>query len=115
MPRYGHRFSGQSASEPLTPQLYGLETDLGITDKQYLICLGMFFFTYAFFEVKGETTSFSSFSSNALTCANHASSPQPASNVFLRRLKPSIWLSGMMLLWGAFMVSLNRLLAEFTE
>ena len=29
---------------------------------------------------------------------------QPASNVFLRRLRPSIWLSSMMILWGIVMV-----------
>lgn len=32
-------------------QLYGLETDLNITDKQYLIALTVFFFPYAIFEV----------------------------------------------------------------
>ncbi|KAF9056500.1 major facilitator superfamily domain-containing protein [Panaeolus papilionaceus] len=55
-------------------KLYNLEQDIGITDKQYLIALTVFFFPYALLE--------------------------PASNVFLRRVKPSIWLSTMMLLWG---------------
>lgn len=32
-------------------QLYNLEADLHITDKQYLIALTVFFFPYAFFEV----------------------------------------------------------------
>lgn len=32
-------------------QLYGLEADLNITDKQYLIALTVFFFPYAIFEV----------------------------------------------------------------
>ncbi|KAH6916849.1 major facilitator superfamily domain-containing protein [Coprinopsis sp. MPI-PUGE-AT-0042] len=58
-------------------KLYDLETDLGITDRQYLLCLSMFFIPYAIFE--------------------------PASNVFLKRLRPSIWLSSMMLLWGTVM------------
>ncbi|KAK7056439.1 hypothetical protein VNI00_002994 [Paramarasmius palmivorus] len=58
-------------------QLYNLEDDLNITDNQYLISLTVFFFSYAVFEVP--------------------------SNVFLKRLRPSIWLSGLMLLWGVMM------------
>ncbi|TFY80018.1 hypothetical protein EWM64_g3996 [Hericium alpestre] len=58
-------------------KLYGLETDLHITDNQYLIGLTIFFFPYAIFEVP--------------------------SNVFLKRLRPSLWLSGLMLLWGIMM------------
>ncbi|KAI0318574.1 MFS general substrate transporter [Amylostereum chailletii] len=58
-------------------KLYGLETDLGISDTQYLISLTIFFFPYAVFEVP--------------------------SNVFLKRLRPSLWLSGLMLLWGVMM------------
>jgi hypothetical protein len=34
-------------------QLYHMETDLGITDKQYLIALTAFFFPYALLEVRG--------------------------------------------------------------
>ena len=34
-----------------TGQLYGLEKDLGITDRQYLIALTVFFFPYALLEV----------------------------------------------------------------
>ncbi|KDR85326.1 hypothetical protein GALMADRAFT_218418 [Galerina marginata CBS 339.88] len=55
-------------------KLYNLEKDIGITDRQYLIALTVFFFPYAILE--------------------------PASNVILRRLRPSIWLSSMMLMWG---------------
>ncbi|KAF7436681.1 hypothetical protein PC9H_003514 [Pleurotus ostreatus] len=58
-------------------KLYNLERDLGITDKQYLIALTVFFFPYALFE--------------------------PVSNVLLRRLRPSVWLSSMMLFWGVIM------------
>ncbi|TFK30775.1 MFS general substrate transporter [Coprinopsis marcescibilis] len=58
-------------------KLYNLEEDLGITDTQYLLSLSMFFIPYALFE--------------------------PASNVLLKRLKPSVWLSSMMLLWGIVM------------
>ncbi|KAJ7066454.1 MFS general substrate transporter [Mycena amicta] len=58
-------------------KLYNLEADLHITDKQYLIALTVFFFSYAIFEVP--------------------------SNVFLKRLRPSIWLSLLMLLWGIMM------------
>ncbi|KAG7093082.1 hypothetical protein E1B28_009370 [Marasmius oreades] len=59
-------------------KLYNLEGDLGITDKQYLISLTVFFFSYAAFEVP--------------------------SNVFLKRLRPSIWLSILILFWGVTMV-----------
>ncbi|KAJ7117834.1 MFS general substrate transporter [Mycena epipterygia] len=58
-------------------KLYGLEPDLHITDDQYLISLTVFFFSYAIFEVP--------------------------SNVFLKRLRPSVWLSLLMLLWGVMM------------
>jgi hypothetical protein len=33
-------------------QLYSMETDLGVTDKQYLIALTAFFFPYALLEVR---------------------------------------------------------------
>ncbi|KAF9229153.1 MFS general substrate transporter [Gyrodon lividus] len=59
-------------------KLYGLEADLHISDKQYLIALTVFFFPYALFE--------------------------PASNVLLRRFRPSIWLSSMMFMWGIVMM-----------
>ncbi|KAJ7759161.1 MFS general substrate transporter [Mycena metata] len=58
-------------------KLYNLEGDLHMTDNQYLISLTVFFFSYAIFEVP--------------------------SNVFLKRLRPSIWLSLLMLLWGIMM------------
>ncbi|KAJ7623132.1 MFS general substrate transporter [Roridomyces roridus] len=58
-------------------KLYKLEPDLHITDNQYLISLTVFFFSYAIFEVP--------------------------SNVFLKRLRPSIWLSLLMFLWGIMM------------
>lgn len=75
-----------------------MEADLHITDNQYLLALtyvssntklanllilppscSVFFFSYAIFEVP--------------------------SNIFLKRLRPSIWLSLLMLLWGIMMVS----------
>lgn len=58
-------------------KLYGLEQDLHISDTQYNIALTIFFFSYAIFEVP--------------------------SNVFLKRLRPSIWLSLLMLCWGIMM------------
>ncbi|KAG7445010.1 MFS general substrate transporter [Guyanagaster necrorhizus] len=58
-------------------KLYHLEADLQITDKQYLLALTVFFFSYALFEVP--------------------------SNVFLKRFRPSLWLSSLMLLWGIMM------------
>ncbi|PFH50245.1 hypothetical protein AMATHDRAFT_4153 [Amanita thiersii Skay4041] len=58
-------------------KLYHLTQDLHMTDKQYLLTLTIFFFSYAIFEVP--------------------------SNVFLKRLRPSIWLSVLMLFWGIMM------------
>ncbi|KJA23556.1 hypothetical protein HYPSUDRAFT_201281 [Hypholoma sublateritium FD-334 SS-4] len=57
--------------------LYNLEQDLHMSDKQYLLSLTIFFFSYAFFEVP--------------------------SNVFLKRLRPSLWLSFLMFFWGVVM------------
>ncbi|KAF8645057.1 hypothetical protein AX16_008115 [Volvariella volvacea WC 439] len=58
-------------------KLYNLETNLNITDDQYLLTLTIFFFSYAIFEIP--------------------------SNVFIKRLRPSIWLSFLMLFWGIVM------------
>jgi MFS family permease len=58
-------------------KLYGLEKSLHLTDKQYLFALTIFFFPYALFEVP--------------------------SNIFLKCLRPSLWLSGLILLWGIMM------------
>ncbi|KAL0954000.1 hypothetical protein HGRIS_005157 [Hohenbuehelia grisea] len=58
-------------------KLYRLEQDLNMTDNQYLLTLTIFFFSYAVFEVP--------------------------SNVFLKRLRPSLWLSLLMFLWGIMM------------
>ncbi|KAF9462113.1 major facilitator superfamily domain-containing protein [Collybia nuda] len=58
-------------------KLYHIEDDINIKDKQFLISLTVFFFPYALFE--------------------------PVSNVFLRRLRPSVWLSLMIFLWGIVM------------
>ncbi|KAF9073199.1 MFS general substrate transporter [Rhodocollybia butyracea] len=66
--------------------LYNLEKDLHITDDQYLLALTIFFFSYAIFEVP--------------------------SNVFLKRLRPSLWLSGLMLCWG-IMMTVQGLVHDF--
>ncbi|GLB41654.1 putative MFS general substrate transporter [Lyophyllum shimeji] len=58
-------------------KLYNMTVDLHMTDTQYLLTLTIFFFSYAIFEVP--------------------------SNIFLKRLRPSIWLSVLMLLWGVMM------------
>ncbi|KAF8340726.1 MFS general substrate transporter [Cantharellus anzutake] len=57
--------------------LYGLKKDLKISDQQYLWALTIFFFSYATFEVP--------------------------SNVLLKRLKPHLWLSFLMIAWGIVM------------
>jgi MFS family permease len=48
-----------------------------MTDPQYNLALTIFFFSYAIFEVP--------------------------SNIFLKRLRPSIWLSFLMTMWGIMM------------
>ncbi|KAF8141496.1 MFS general substrate transporter [Boletus edulis] len=69
-------------------KLYGLETDLHLTDTQYLLCLTLFFFSYALFEVP--------------------------SNIVLKRLRPSVWLSLLMLLWGISM-TMQGLVTNFSS
>lgn len=59
-------------------KLFHLEEDININDGKYLIALSVFFLPYAVFE--------------------------PASNVILRKFKPSLWLSTMVLLWGMVMI-----------
>ncbi|KAF7370490.1 MFS domain-containing protein [Mycena sanguinolenta] len=58
-------------------KLYNLERDLKITDSQYLISLTVFFISYALFEVP--------------------------SNIFLKRLRPSVWFTFLMVIWGLIM------------
>ncbi|KAI9060609.1 MFS general substrate transporter [Trametes sanguinea] len=58
-------------------KLYHMTDDLHITDSQYLISLTVLFFPYALFE--------------------------PLSNLALKRVRPSIWLSSIMLVWGVIM------------
>lgn len=69
-------------------RLYNLEPDLNITDQQYLIGLTVFFFPYAILE--------------------------PVSNVVLRMFRPSIWLPGMMLLWGITM-TLHGIMRDYSD
>ncbi|KDR80770.1 hypothetical protein GALMADRAFT_1105708 [Galerina marginata CBS 339.88] len=69
-------------------KLYNLEKSLHMTDKQYLLTLTIFFFSYAIFEVP--------------------------SNVFLKRLRPSIWLSLLMLFWGV-MMTLQGVVHNFSQ
>lgn len=59
-------------------RLLHLEADLGLSPQQYNWCLTVFFFPYAFFEVP--------------------------SNLALKFLKPYVWLSLIMLLWGITMM-----------
>ncbi|KAJ6518934.1 MFS general substrate transporter [Mycena sanguinolenta] len=58
-------------------KLYNLERDLKITDSQYLISLTVFFISYALFEVP--------------------------SNIFLKRVRPSVWFTFLMVIWGLIM------------
>lgn len=58
-------------------KIEGLPDDLGLTGSQFNICLTVFFFPYAFFEV-------------------------PA-NALLAKFSPSIWLPSIMVAWGVVM------------
>ncbi|KAI0890121.1 MFS general substrate transporter [Annulohypoxylon maeteangense] len=55
-------------------KIEGLQEDLGISSDQYNLCLTVFFFTYGLFEVP--------------------------SNLILKKLRPSIWLPLIMVVWG---------------
>lgn len=77
-------------------QLYGLEKDIHITDTQYLIALTVFFFPYSLLEVCVTTTKRLGWTD--------ISAPKPASNVILKKARPSRWLSFLMLGWGIVMV-----------
>lgn len=58
-------------------KIEGLQEDLKLTNDQYNICLTVFFFSYAAFEVP--------------------------SNLLLKRLRPSRWLPLIMVAWGTVM------------
>lgn len=58
-------------------KIEGLSEDLNLTGSEYNWCLTAFFFTYAAFEVP--------------------------SNMLLKKLRPSIWLPSIMVLWGIVM------------
>lgn len=58
-------------------KIEGLADDLYLTPDQYNMCLTVFFFTYAAFEVP--------------------------SNLVIKRLRPSRWLPGIMVAWGLVM------------
>ncbi|KAK2041010.1 major facilitator superfamily transporter [Colletotrichum somersetense] len=58
-------------------KIEGLQEDLNITPDQYNLCLTVFFFTYAAFEVP--------------------------SNLLLKKLRPSVWLPTIMVSWGVVM------------
>ncbi|KAI0974250.1 major facilitator superfamily domain-containing protein [Xylaria arbuscula] len=58
-------------------KIEGLQEDLHLTDDQYNLCLTVFFFAYAAFEVP--------------------------SNLLLKRLRPSRWLPTIMVAWGTIL------------
>ncbi|KAL9631100.1 MAG: hypothetical protein Q9164_006076, partial [Protoblastenia rupestris] len=62
-------------------RLVGLEDSLNITGGQYNACLTIFFVSYALFE--------------------------PLTNILLKRLRPSIFLPVIMVLWGIVMVTMG--------
>ncbi|EGX95801.1 MFS nicotinic acid transporter Tna1, putative [Cordyceps militaris CM01] len=66
----------------------GMNTDMGLTDKQYNICLMVFFFTYSLFEVP--------------------------SNIVLKLMPPSRWIGIMMLGWGTAM-TLQGLVRQYSH
>ena len=56
---------------------FQLVQDLNLTNTQYALCLSVFFISYALFEIP--------------------------SNILLKRLKPHVWLSAIMIAWGLVM------------
>ena len=62
-------------------RLMGLEKDLGMTGHEYNVALFVFFIPYILFEVP--------------------------SNMLLKKMKPSWWLSGIMFAWGLFISSVR--------
>lgn len=60
-------------------QVFGLSKDLGLSSQQYNLCLTIFFIPYALAE--------------------------PITNVLLKRLSPRLFLSSIMILWGACMLA----------
>lgn len=67
-------------------KIEGLQEDLKMTDDQYNLCLTVFFFTYAAFEVP--------------------------SNLLLKKLRPSRWLPIIMVAWGT-VVTLMGIVQNF--
>ncbi|KFY14447.1 hypothetical protein V491_06042 [Pseudogymnoascus sp. VKM F-3775] len=61
--------------------IQGLSEDLRLTDTQYALCLTVFFFTYALFELP--------------------------SNLLLKKLRPSVWLPSIMVAWGTCTICLG--------
>ncbi|KZV75499.1 MFS general substrate transporter [Peniophora sp. CONT] len=59
-------------------RLYGMEKDIGLSDKQYLLALTAFFFPYSLLE--------------------------PPSNLALRKLRPSRWFALIVFVWGVAMM-----------
>ena len=59
-------------------RLQGLEKDLGLVGNQYNICLLIFFVPYIIFEVP--------------------------SNLIIKKLRPSIWLSSLLIIWGGITI-----------
>jgi len=77
-------------------QLYNLEQDLHMTDNQYLLTLTVCFLRSALFITMINYLSQIFFFSYAIF--------EVPSNIFLKRLRPSLWLSFLMLFWGIMMV-----------
>ncbi|KAF7308925.1 High-affinity nicotinic acid transporter [Mycena kentingensis (nom. inval.)] len=75
-------------------KLYDLTTDLNMTDNQYLIALTVFFFRHVVFRPISQSIE---------TASRSYSIFEVPSNVFLKRLRPSIYMSALMLFWGIMM------------
>ncbi|KAL4062585.1 major facilitator superfamily domain-containing protein [Scleroderma citrinum] len=68
-------------------KLYSMEADLRLTDTQYLLCLTIFFISHTLFEIP--------------------------SNIVLKCICPSIWLSALVVGWGVIM-TLQGLVQNFS-
>lgn len=83
------------AKTPRHVQLYGMERDLKITDAQYLLALTVFYFTYV---------SRTLFLLTSLNAMRRYSLLEVPSNMFIKRMSPTLWLGIIMVCWGICMV-----------
>lgn len=78
-----------------------MEKDLHITDTQYLLALTIFFFRYS---PRPQGGSLPPIKNKTNAARDSYSAFEVPSNIVLKRIRPSIWLSFLMTMWGICMV-----------